>query len=132
MYKDFYRSGVSSIYESNENIASGCKGITTNTALRDIIHLKASQLHEFGVITHLDKNSSLEGFRTKPDEIGPQVLTIRHLKAGFVVIGFFLGLSCIVFMIECGPILWKNLKTLFEMSLMCYIVAKFVRLETML
>jgi hypothetical protein len=132
MYKEFYRSGVSSIYEANENVASACKGITTNTALRDIIHLKTSQLHEFGIISYLDKNSSLEGFRAKPDEIGPQILTIRHLKAGFVVIGFFLALSCIVFMIECGPILWKKLKTLFEISLMCYIVVKFVRMKKML
>jgi hypothetical protein len=95
-------------------------------ALKDIIHLKGSQLHEAEIINHLSKDKSMKNFKRKSVEIGPQVLTLKHLGAGFVLIVSFLVLSFIVFAVECAP---KKLKQMFDVLMAGLIVVKFTKMK---
>jgi hypothetical protein len=124
-----YRSGVLSVFEADEDTLPYFLGYKMHIALRDVITLKISQLHESGILQLALGKTSLESFRTKPGKIGPQVLTVAHLRAGFIVILALLGLSVLIFMIECGP---KLVKKLFHSFLPCYIVVKFTRMNRML
>jgi hypothetical protein len=128
-FKLYYRSGVSSFHEADENILPIYFGFIMHPALKDIIHLKASQLHEAGIISHLFKKHLLENFKRKLNAIGPQVLTLKHLGAGFVLIVALLVLSFVAFAVECAP---KLLKKLFDLLLACLIVVKFTNMKKML
>jgi hypothetical protein len=102
-------------------------------ALKNIIYLKAPQLVESGIMhRHMQDAFVQVDKKPKPQAIGPQVLTVQHLSASFIIIFGFLGLSMIVFMAECAPKLMIKLKKQFEMCLMCYIVVKFTRMNKML
>jgi hypothetical protein len=107
--KLYYRSGVSSIFAAEENVAPLYWGFVMNTPLKDIVSLKASQLHESGIISHMFKAAFMKDFESKPEAIGLQVLTLQHLEAGFVVIFCLLVLSIPVFAVEIAPKLWKKL-----------------------
>jgi hypothetical protein len=129
-YLEKYRYGVSSIHETNEIVSPVHMGYSMHIALKDIVCLKASQLMESGIYTRNFKYGGvLEDFKKKPQAIGPQVLTLRHLEAGFVIIVVSLGLSGIAFLVECAPILIKKLS---RMCLACYIVINFTRMNKML
>jgi hypothetical protein len=121
--KIHYRSGVPSVFESDEELSVSHFGFVMHVALKDVIKLKASQIHEAGILSHITRNTSLEDFKSKPKEIGPQVLTLQHLSAGFVVICVLLGFSVFVFIAEFIP---KLLKKLSEMLSVCYVVRVFV------
>jgi hypothetical protein len=108
-------------------------GFVMSLALKDIFHLKASHIVEARIMhRHLQDAFLQVDKKTKPQEIGPQVLTVQHLSASFIIIFGFLGLSMIVFIIKCAPKLLKKLKKQFEMGLMCYVVVKFTRMNKML
>jgi hypothetical protein len=106
MRKLSYRSGFSSVFESEEEVFPSYVGFMMTNALKDVIHFRASQLHESGIIWHFIKQES--DFKSKPEEIGPQVLKLEHLKAGFVIICGLLGASVFVFAIECLSKLLKK------------------------
>jgi hypothetical protein len=129
-YKKTYRYGVSSILETNENMSPYQMGYVMHIALKDIITLKTSQFFESGFLDYFYKtHAKLEDFKMKPQAIGPQVLTLDHLGAGFVIILVCLGLSIVAFSVECAPILCRKLKKLIGMSFACYAVVKFTRMN---
>jgi hypothetical protein len=123
------RSGVVSVFEADEDTLPFYMGYKMHIALKDVMNLKMSQLHESGIPQQLLGLVAMESFRTKPEEIGPQVLSLAHLKAGFIVIFALLFLSVSVFLVECGP---KLVKKLFYWCLPCYIVVKFTRMNRVL
>jgi hypothetical protein len=125
----FYRFGVSSVYVTEENIAPVWKGYVMKTPLKEIITLKASQLHESGILTNLLSTTSLEDFKSKLEKIGPQVLTLQHLSAGFVVIFSLLAFSVAVFAVEVAPKLWKIMQAWLGKAVFCYILVKFTRMN---
>lgn len=129
-YKQTYYYGVSSVLETDENMSTFQFGYAVHVALKDIIGLRTSQLFESGIFTYNLKNLiHFEDFKSKPEAIGPQVLTIDHLGAGFVIILVCLGISSVVFAIECAPILFRILKKLTRMTFACYVVVKFIRMN---
>jgi hypothetical protein len=116
-YKLSYRSGVSSSFDVDENIAPLHWGYVMKPHLSDIITLKTSQLHEAGIFARNWKSELLKDFETKPEEIGPQVLTLQHLAAGFVVIVCLLAFSVAIFAVEIAPKLSRNLFSWFGKGL---------------
>jgi hypothetical protein len=98
-------------------------------SLRDILALKASQFQESGYYSYKIKQTFRESFLIKPEEIGPQVLTLNHLQAGFLLIFGLLALSFVAFLAECSTIVLKKLAELF---VVCFVVAKFVRMKKLL
>jgi DNA-directed RNA polymerase beta' subunit len=52
LYKESYRSGISSISFTDENISPLVWGFSMHVALKDIVALKVSQLHESGILAH--------------------------------------------------------------------------------
>jgi hypothetical protein len=98
--------------------------------LKTLIYSKAMQLLESGIFWFLYKNAHFpRDFTSKPEEIGPQVLTVTHLKAGFVIFCVLLSLSVAAFICECAP---KVSRKLFNLCLSCYIVVKFTKMNKML
>jgi hypothetical protein len=131
-YKQAYRYGVSSLHEANEDVSTLYLGYVMHIALKDIVTLKAAHYFESGIaMQNFKTNGRLEGFKLKPQAIGPQVLTLRHLEAGFVVIVVLLGLSCVAFAVELLPTLMRKLKKMIDMSVACYVVVKFTRMNKM-
>jgi hypothetical protein len=122
-----------SVFEADEDTLPIFIGYKMHIALKDVVSLKVSQLYESGIIQLKFKEASLESKRLKPGKIGPQVITLTHLKAGFILIFSLLGSSVLIFMVECGPKLVKKLFDwcLFEI-LPCYMVVKFTRMNKML
>jgi uncharacterized membrane protein SirB2 len=129
LYKMTYRYGSSSIFEASEDVSSLYAGYQMHVALKDIVTLKISHIHESGFFLHQARKLLIEQFKFKRQEIGPQVLSLRHLSAGFLVICGFLVISIAAFAAECAP---KQLKKLFGTCLSIYIVVKFVRMKKML
>jgi hypothetical protein len=127
-----YRAGTPSIFVANENISPMYHGFLMHIALKDIVTLKVSHLHESGIPTFANPKRPIEEYDTKPREIGPQVLTIGHLKAGFVLILGLLVVSLVVFAIECTPKILRKMKKLFQICVMAYIVVKFIRMNKLL
>jgi hypothetical protein len=128
-YKNTYRSGVSSVFATDVEVSPAWYGFGMHIVLNEIISLKASQLQEAGLLSKYIKQASLEDFRMKPEEIGPQVLNLRHLEAGFVVICVLLGVSVVAFSVECAS---KLMVKLLDMCMMCCVVVKFTRMNKML
>jgi hypothetical protein len=129
-YKLNYRAGVSSIFEADEDLLVSHYGFVMHVALTDIIKLKASQFHEAGIFQYIANNISfIDDFKSKLEKIGPQVLTLRHLSASFVVICVLLSFSVVVFLAEFIPKLVRKLLELLELLSLCYVVVIFVRLN---
>jgi hypothetical protein len=122
-----YRSGVPSVFVADENVGPFWWGFIMKTPLKGIISLKASQLHESGILSHIMKAAFIEDFRMKPEAVGPQVLTMQHLAAGFVVFLCLLAFSVAVFAFELAPKLLKMLLTWLEKAVFCCVVVKFTR-----
>jgi hypothetical protein len=97
-------------------------------ALKDILERKISQFHEAGFFP-VHKIRGYKEKRLKSEEVGPQVLTLQHLKAGFVVICVLLILSIAVFFAELAAPLMKNIMNMFIMG---YSVIKFTILNKIL
>jgi hypothetical protein len=131
-YKSDYRSGVPSIFFAVEDIAPTWWGFNMTTVLKDILTLKVSQLHEAGIIErdmYFELKSDTE---LKPEKIGPQVLTLPHLAAGFVMILFLLLLSIAVFAVEFVPKLWMKLLAWLQRAVFCCVVVKFTRMNKLM
>jgi hypothetical protein len=136
VYRRTYRSDLSSVTLADEDVSTIQMAFVMHVSLKNIVRLKLSHLHESGVFSWMLKQARLEKFKTKLEEIGPQVLTLTHLTAGFVVIFVLLAVSVVAFAAECAPILVKKvksqLKKLFDACLSCYVVLKFIRMKRML
>jgi hypothetical protein len=124
-----YRTGMPSLFESKvENIAPAYFGAMISLPLTDIMNIKISQFHEAGLF-------SLETIRNhtenlwKHEEVGPQILTMQHLKAGFVVIFGLLIMSIAVFFAELATPL---LHSIMKMFIMGYSVVKFTMINKIL
>jgi hypothetical protein len=116
-YKKHYRTGCSSIFTANEEFSPAYLGIVMNAPLRDVVTPKASAILESGIFSHILKSVYLDSFLMKPEEIGPQVLTLQHLSAGFILIFGMLAVSIAVFVAECSSMLLMKLRKLFQMCL---------------
>jgi hypothetical protein len=124
-----YRTGVSSVLESEVgNIAPVHFGYRMNVALKDILTVKIYQFHESGIFS-VEKIRNITEKRSQQEEIGPQVLTLEHLTAGFVVICVLLSLSILVFFAECSAVLLQNIMKMFIMG---YSVIKFTIMNKIL
>jgi hypothetical protein len=108
VFKDF-KTGVQSIFESNEVIAQVHIAASISPPLKEIVSLKTSQLVESGILKRIFDHFSKIDFPVKPQAIGPQVLTIKHLSAGFVVICGLLVLCILMFAAEWLTVLMKHL-----------------------
>jgi hypothetical protein len=98
--------------------------------MKKLVHLKATQLLESGIFWHLYKNAYFpRDFTSKPEAIRPQVLSMAHLTAGFVVCSALMSLSIVAFIFEYTPLLSKKL---FHLFFGCFIVVKFTRMNKML
>jgi hypothetical protein len=131
LLRENYRYGVSSVFVSDENIATIRIGYVIKTPFKDIISLKLSQLQEAGIFLKIN-SLYMQDFEMKPEAIGPQVLTIQHLGTGFVVIFSLLALSVAVFAVEIAPKLWKKLLSWLEKVVFCCVVVKFTGMNKMM
>jgi hypothetical protein len=131
--KQRYRSGVMSVFEADEDTLPFYMVYKMHIALKDTFIPKILGHIESGIAQRHFKGLWLESFKTKPEEIGPQVLTFAHLRAGFIVISVLLGVSVLIFMVECGPMLAKKLfDWCLSLFLPGYIVVKFTRMNRVL
>jgi hypothetical protein len=125
-----YRTGLTSITTADQDISNYHVAFHTFPEMKKLVHAKATQLMESGIFWFLYKNAYFpRDFTSKPEPIGPQVLSVAHLKAGFVIFCVLLGLSVVAFIVECTP---KVLRKLFSLFLACYIVVKFTKMNKML
>jgi hypothetical protein len=119
-----YHKGLSSFHETGESFKFTYSGIIADPLLRERTSLIASRLHESGIITQMYKKTyELDLPKQTPPEIGPQILTLDHLKAGFVICFVLLTISLVVFAAEFMP---KLSRKLFHHLLPAYIVVKFM------
>jgi hypothetical protein len=125
-----YRTGASSIFVADVNISPLHLGFFSAFEIKDVIANKTFPLIESGIFLYLWKNIiNPSGFESKVEEIGPQVLTMQHLKAGFVVCIVLMSLAVTAFAVECAS---REIGKLFRMCLACHVVVKFVRMKRML
>jgi hypothetical protein len=98
-----YQSGSPSIFEAVENISPLYLGFSSMAGMKKIVSTTASRLRDSGILSYLVNNihpkSDLD---STPQPIGPQVLTMRHLEAGFVICCGLLALSAAALAIECA------------------------------
>jgi hypothetical protein len=116
---------------ADENVAPAYWGyLIMQPHLKDVITLKAGQLQQAGILTrHLSK---FEGVDLKPEPIGPQVLTLKHLEAGFVVIFSLLASSVAVFAIEIAPKLARLFWAWLRKAIFFYVVDKFTKMNKLM
>jgi hypothetical protein len=120
-----YHTGVSSFHETGESFKSIYYGFITDPPMRERTSLIASRLHESGIISKMYNDLyKLNLPKQTPPEIGPQVLTLDHLKAGFVICFVLFTISLVVFAAEFVP---KLSRKLFHHLLPAYIVVKFMK-----
>jgi hypothetical protein len=125
-----YKTGVTSITTANQDLSNYHVAFHSFPELKELVHSKATQLLESGIFWYLYKNAYFpRDFTSTPEPIGPQVLSVAHLKAGFVIFCVLLGLSVVAFVVECTP---KVSRKLFHLCLACYIVVKFTKMKKML
>jgi hypothetical protein len=129
LYSETYRSGVASVFVADENVGPKYIGFIMSPPLNDIITLKASQLQEAGITQRFIKSKFLRGVEFKPEEIGPQVLTLQHLKTGFVMIFCLLASSVAVFAVEIAPKLARMFWAWLRIGIFFYVVLKVRKLN---
>lgn len=93
-----YRSGVSSLFALNEILISIPTGIGFKqfSPFFEVFNEKIGQLIATGIMNKWDNKS----YPKKIDDIGPQVLTVDHLRLGFMACLIPLGLATIFFFME--------------------------------
>jgi hypothetical protein len=124
-----YKRGTTSIFIAEQEISPVYLGIATVPFMKAGFQSTALQLLESGIFMFLHKNEYSKSFDPKPAEIGPQVLTLTHLQAGFFICSALLCLSVVVFFLEFAP---KVLRKLFSLLLASYVVVKFTKMNKML
>jgi hypothetical protein len=120
------QTGVPSVAVADEAISPVYWGFVTHISLKKIVSFKASQLNEAGIVAHEWNKVFKEETRMKPEKIGPQVLTLRHLEAGFILICSMLLISIVAFVVELAP---KTIKGVLGPCLACYGIVKFVKMR---
>jgi hypothetical protein len=120
-----YRRGVSSFYKTDETFKTIYIGLVTDRLLREKASLIASRLHEAGILSLAVRNQyKLYLPEQTASEIGPQVLTLDQLRAGFIVCSVLLALSLVAFAAEFVP---RISMKIFNHFLPAYIVMKYVK-----
>jgi hypothetical protein len=107
LFKGF-KSGVPSIFETDEVIAPVHIAASISPPLKNIVSLKTLQLIESGIFMRTFNHYFKRDFPLKTQVIGPQILTTKHLSAGFVVICGLLVLCIFVFAAEWLTVLMKH------------------------
>jgi hypothetical protein len=125
------KQGTSSIFKVDENMSPVFHRFVMHIALKDIITKKASQLLESGSLSYSITFPLRKSIKFKPEEIGPQILTLKNLEAGFIIILMCLAVSIVAFVAECTPKLMRKLKTQIEICVACFVVVKFVKMKKM-
>jgi hypothetical protein len=128
-YRSVYKSGKPSIFALDDYVSSLYFGFAMHIALKDIITLKASQYVESGLWKKRMDNTMKDHYWKVTDKIEPQVLRVKHLSLGFIIICVMWAIGTVVFAVECSWHMCKKLKLHFEMVLMGYVVVKFVRMK---
>jgi hypothetical protein len=124
-----YKTGSTSITSTDEQLLDYHIAFHSIPEFKRTVHLKATQLLESGIFWFLyEKGHYPRDFTSNPEPIGPQVLSMTHLKAGFIIFCVFLSLSIVAFIFECGPTVSKKV---FHMCLSVYIVVKFTKMNKM-
>jgi hypothetical protein len=95
-HKEYYHAGTSSAFEAEGEYSRTYIGLGINPALKTIISLKTRQFTESGIFRNFKKNIDGDDKKSKPEPIGPQVLTLGHLGPGFNIITVLLGLCVLV------------------------------------
>jgi hypothetical protein len=107
VFKNF-KTGMQSIFESDEVIAQVHIAASISPPLKEIVSSKTSQLIESGIFMRSFNQYYGRDLPKKPQVVGPQVLTVQHLSAGFVVICGLLVLCILVFAAEWLTVLMKH------------------------
>lgn len=100
-----HKVGLTSILPTDIIVSVTYFGLDSDAAAQEMYFLKASHLHEAGLIAQAKvinqrKHDHRQYIGAKM-KIGPQVLTLTELKAGFVLFCSFLSLSLFAFVLEC-------------------------------
>jgi hypothetical protein len=123
-----YKRGTTSITIAETSIGPVYEGISTSQhVMKPELHLLASKLRESGILTHLMKITHfIHEMNEKPPEIGPQVLTLGHLRAGFIICIVMWSLSFVAFIFEYSVRIWKKL---FRLCVSSYVAVKFTKMN---
>jgi hypothetical protein len=124
-----YERGTTSTFIAEQEISPVYLGIATVPFMKAGFQSTALRLLESGIFMFHHKNEYSKSFDPKPAEIGPQVLTLTHLQAGFLICSALLCLSVLVFAVELSPRVWLKL---FGPLLASYVVVKFTKMNKML
>jgi hypothetical protein len=138
-YRSVYKSGKPSIFALDDYVSSLYLGFAMHIALKDIITLKASQYVESGLWKKRMDNTMKDHYWKVTDKIEPQVLRVKHLSLGFIIICVMWAVSTVAFVFEFAPKFYRKLKKQFkllkkqlEMCLMVYVVVKFMQMKKLL
>lgn len=98
-----YRSGSSSLELLDEIIKTIPMSVMFpfHSPLYEVFNKKIYQLLSTGLIYHwYNHEINRKGLKLKPEEIGPQILTMEHVSIGFLICFIPLALSVLTFLIE--------------------------------
>lgn len=124
MFEDeTYHQGTSSLVFLDEVIATQFKGLafSLNSPYYEAFDRKLNRMIECGFIDlyHKEKLRHRLMSQTKNYEVSAQVLEMKHLRIGFAVILILLGVSTVVFFIEClilrSKMFWRTIRQYISM-----------------
>jgi hypothetical protein len=129
IHKFRYSSGTSSIITTYVQISPLYYGYVSFEPLKEIVKLKAARLVDSGILKHtLEKSKS-----SNPSESNskgyPEVLTLPHLEAGFVIFCVMSGVSIVAFLGECA---WVRCKQMAKDVATACVVMKLVKVRSKL
>lgn len=110
IFNNLFRSGFSSLSCLEENYDTAQLGLKypTLSPLVEIFNEKIHQLMDAGLISYwYNKMKNPSGITKKPDEIGPQVLTMDHVTVGFLVCLCPSIMSILMFVCEVAFFRWE-------------------------
>jgi hypothetical protein len=116
---------MTSFSVGDEKLFNHAVGYYSIPELHKFVKLKGTQLLESGIYAILKEKLKI----FKPEVIGPQVLSLSHLKPGFVIFCVFLALSVFAFICEVAP---KLSRKFFNWCLSGYVVVKFMKMNKIL
>jgi hypothetical protein len=129
IHKLSYSSGTSSIFTANEKVSPLFYGYMSEEHLKEIVKLKAARLEESGILKHIFERSKLSTRTESNSESFPQVLTLPHLEAGFVIFCVMSGVSIVAFL---GEFAWIRCKQMAKDVATACVVMKLVKVRSKL
>lgn len=103
VHNQWYRDGFSSLILLDEVVYTIPISVTFPyfSPIFEISNEKLHQLIASGLTSYwYDKIINPKGLKIKPEDVGPQVLTMEHVTIGFIVCMWPLALSILVFIFE--------------------------------